>query len=475
MYNILIVANKERTSALSEIIALKGRKAYGVSTSEEALAILQREYFDILVIDDHLSLDETRNILKAAVECNEQIYVNLFLHTTCLKDYIGLINPVTWNIYEQGQKTESLFQNISFIIDRIKKQHRINYLQHRQKNIYQFSDIVHTSKKMSDILSLLEKVAPSDATVMILGESGTGKELIAAATHYSSNRSKENFVAVNCAALHESLLESELFGHEKGAYTGANAVRIGRFEQANAGTIFLDEIGDMSLSIQAKVLRVIQNRSFERLGGNRTINVNVRIIAATNRNLKDEIARGAFREDLYYRLAVVPIILPPLRERGEDILPLAKFFLRKYGYRATKEINDFTPASIKLLEEYKWPGNVRELENIVERAVLISNGPHIDVQDILISDFPQGTLSSQTVASPEQRYQSHNDVPMTRKSQITLPDEGVSLHEVERDLIVQALQRCHGRQNEAAKLLHISSRVINYKIKIHKIAPVEYK
>ncbi|MGA1869436.1 MAG: sigma-54 interaction domain-containing protein [bacterium] len=475
MYNILVVANKERTAALCETIALKGRKAFGVSSADDAFTILKKEFFDILVIDDHLPVSDTREILKAAHQSNEQVYVNMFLDKTGLRDYMDLINPMTWNIYEQGHKIESLFQNISFIIERIKKQHRINYLQHREKNIYKFSDIVYASRKMKNILSLLEKVAPSDATVMILGESGTGKELIAAAIHYSSHRCRENFVAVNCAALHESLLESELFGHEKGAYTGANAVRIGRFEQANEGTIFLDEIGDMSLPIQAKVLRVIQNRSFERLGGNRTINVNVRIIAATNRNLKDEIVRGAFREDLYYRLAVVPVILPPLRERHEDILPLARFFLQKYGHRAGKDIKEFSPASIKILEEYRWPGNVRELENIIERAILISNGPEITEQDLLITDFPTGQLSPQSFRSFEENQQPLVDKPVSCKNQIRLPDQGVSLQEVERDLIVQALQRCHGRQNEAAKLLHISSRVINYKIKIHKIAPSEYK
>lgn len=310
--------------------------------------------------------------------------------------------------------------------------------------------IIYKSDAMARVLALVEKIARTDAAVIILGKSGTGKDLIARTIHSSSDRSNENFVAVNCAALHESLLESELFGHKKGAYTGANAARIGRFEQANEGTIFLDEIGDMSMSIQAKVLRVIQNRSFERLGSNRTINVNVRIIAATNRNLSDEIMRGTFREDLYYRLAVIVLEIPLLRNRKEDILPLVNFFIIKYSKMLNKKIKKFTPAAIQLLQEYSWCGNVRELENLIHRIVII-------IDDEIITDSDLGNIE----------YNLINQKPLSGESN--------ELKKIERNMIIQALIYNNGKQKSAADLLGISPRVINYKIKKkHNIEPIEY-
>jgi transcriptional regulator with GAF, ATPase, and Fis domain len=298
------------------------------------------------------------------------------------------------------------------------------------------------------VLGVVRKVAKSNSTVLIRGETGTGKELIAGAIHHNSLRSARNFVKVNCAALQENLLESELFGHEKGAFTGADRQRIGRFEQADGGTLFLDEIGDMSASTQAKILRVLQEHEFERLGGTRTIRVDVRLIAATNRDLSAMVAAGHFREDLYYRLNVVSVETPPLRERKDDILPLAMHFCRRFGSELKKRLDGLDNDAQKLLVRYNWPGNIRELENAIERAALLAEGTVVAADDLRLGDFAPGGSSS-------------------RDSQtvVRIPPTGIALEDIERQAITEALKMANWVQKDAAELLHISPRVMNYKIK----------
>jgi transcriptional regulator with PAS, ATPase and Fis domain len=281
---------------------------------------------------------------------------------------------------------------------------------------------------------MVEKVAPTDATVLICGESGTGKELVAQAIHQLSRRNSEPFIAVNCGALPESLLESELFGHEKGAFTGADKMKVGRFELAGGGTIFLDEIGDISPSTQIRLLRVLQNRQIERVGGTTTIQIKARTIAATNRNLEEALKEGHFREDLYYRINVFPVYLPPLRDRKEDIPDLVSHFLKKFG----KEENAIEGPALELLMKYRWPGNVRELENVVERALIMSGKGVIREQDLpqhLRNVFLAGGSSS-----------------------IEIPNEGISLEDVEKNLIKEALNKTGGNKSRAAKLLGITRR-----------------
>ncbi len=286
---------------------------------------------------------------------------------------------------------------------------------------------------------------------MILGESGTGKELIARAIHYASLRAEKPFVKVNCAALPESLLESELFGHEKGAFTGAVGRRIGRFEQADQGSIFLDEIGDLSPSLQMKLLRVLQEKEFERVGSNQTIRTDVRVIAATNRNLEEAIKKGTFREDLYYRLNVVTISLPPLRERREDIPPLIEHFLKKYNAENGKKVNSLSKEARDLLMQYGYPGNVRELENIVERAVVLCRGEILGIQDLPLT-LRESKLEALLAEA---------------RGRTTLPD---TLEEIERELITKALENSSGVQTKAADELGISERVLRYKIKKYGIS-----
>jgi len=301
---------------------------------------------------------------------------------------------------------------------------------------------------MQDVYRITRKVARTNASVLLLGETGTGKELIAGATHHNSLRNNRNFVKVNCAALQENLLESELFGHEKGAFTGADKQRIGRFEQADGGTLFLDEIGDMSPSTQAKILRVLQEHEFERLGGTRTLRVDVRLIAATNRDLPAMVQAGQFREDLYYRLNVVSIEMPPLRERKDDIVPLALTFIRKFAGELKKKIDGLEPDAQKLLMRYNWPGNIRELENTIERAILLAEGRAIASVDLRLGEAPT-TSGSRDHAS----------------AIVKIPPTGIPLEEIERHALTEALKMSNWVQKDAAELLSISPRVMNYKIK----------
>src|SRR5436853_5446478 len=262
----------------------------------------------------------------------------------------------------------------------------IEYLRDAQQDRYDFDRIIGNSPSLQRVLDIVRKVAKSNTTVLVRGETGTGKELIAGAIHLNSNRSSRNFVKVNCAALQENLLESELFGHEKGAFTGADKQRIGRFEQADGGTLLLDEIGDMSPNTQAKILRVLQEHEFERLGGTRTIKVDVRLVAATNRDLNAMVDAGTFREDLYYRLNVVSIEMPPLRERKDDIVPLAGSFIKKFAGELKKKIDGLETESQKLLMRYNWPGNIRELENTIERAILLAEGRAVASIDLRLGE-----------------------------------------------------------------------------------------
>ncbi len=316
------------------------------------------------------------------------------------------------------------------------------------KEKFRPSNIVGNSRAMQDVFDMIAQVSRSDATVLIRGESGTGKELVAHAIHYNSRRADKSFIKVNCAALPETVIESELFGHEKGAFTGAINTRKGRFEIADGGTIFLDEIGDLSPTTQIKLLRVIQEREFERVGGNETIRVNVRVVAATNRDLEQLIEQGRFREDLYYRLNVFPVHIPPLRDRKSDVLLLADHFVEKYASRNHVAVRRISTPAIDLLMSYHWPGNVRELENCIERAVLLS------VDEVIHSHHLPPSLQSAESTNTE----LHGTL-----------DE--SLDNLERELILDALKSTRGNMAKAARLLGVTERIIGLRVKKHDIDP----
>ncbi len=319
-------------------------------------------------------------------------------------------------------------------------------LNNELKDRFRPANIIGNSKTMHTVFDLIAQVSRSDATVLIRGESGTGKELVAHAIHYNSARSNKPFIKVNCAALPETVIESELFGHERGAFTGAVASRKGRFELANGGTIFLDEIGDLTPTIQVKLLRVLQEKEFERVGGNETIRANVRIITATNRNLEDLMEKGIFREDLYYRLNVFPVHIPPLRERKSDIMLLTDYFIEKYSEQNHVNIRRISTPAIDLLMAYHWPGNVRELENCIERAVLLST------DEVIHSHHLPPSL--QSAESTDTRLHS------------TLPE---ALDNLERELLLDALKSTKGNMAKAAKLLGITERIMGLRVEKHGI------
>ncbi len=321
-------------------------------------------------------------------------------------------------------------------------------LRRELKTRFDVHNMVGTSNAMQEVYRLIEQVADSNATVLIRGESGTGKDLVAHAVHYNSLRADKPFIKVNCTALPETLLESELFGHEKGAFTGAIERKLGRFERANAGTIFLDEIGDFPPSLQVKLLRVVQFREFERLGGSETIKANVRVIVATHKNLEQQIAEGDFRSDLYYRINVFPIYLPPLRERKDDIMLLADHFLEHFARENGKPITRISTPAIDMLTRYHWPGNIRELENCIERAVLVCE------DDVIRSEHLPPSLQM-----------------VDKRDTTAMPSFTEIIANKERELIVDALKKCGGQQRKAAVELGLTERILGYKIKKYGIYP----
>lgn len=336
--------------------------------------------------------------------------------------------------------------NITGIVEVFRDISQLKELKDRLTDVFQFENIITKDRRMKEILAILPSVAQSKSTVLIQGESGTGKELIAKAVHNNSLRKTKPFITVNCAAIPDTLIESELFGHVKGAYTGAHQDRIGRFELANLGTIFMDEIGDMSLSTQAKLLRVIQEEKFERVGGSKTISVDVRIIAATNKNLLKEVKEGNFREDLYYRISVFPITLPPLRDRKEDIPVLITHYIEKFNREMVKTINNVSPQAMQVLLDYFYPGNIRELRNIIEHAFICSRG-----NTILSEHLPKGMLSTD--------------------GQIDISPDGSSLNNVEKEWIAKVLEKSGGKYQEAARRLGISRTTLWRKLKTYGLMP----
>jgi DNA-binding NtrC family response regulator len=340
---------------------------------------------------------------------------------------------------------------LGLVIAREMEQRRLRseagLLRERLTEKYRFENIVGSSAPMQDVFRTVAQIAGSRASVLVSGESGTGKELIAAAIHQHSPRAKGPFVKLHCAALAESLLESELFGHERGSFTGALTRRDGRFFQANGGTLFLDEIGEISPAVQVKLLRFLQEREFERVGGNQTISVDVRVIAATNRNLPELVTAGKFREDLYYRLNVINLEMPALRARPSDIPLLAVFFLRKYAAENGKEIHGFSGEALERLTAYAWPGNVRELENVVERAVVLARAPEITTTELP----PQLVPHAAEKAAPQ--------IP------------GATLEQIERHAITKTLEATGGSTSQAAAILNISVRKIQYKLHEYQSAP----
>jgi DNA-binding NtrC family response regulator len=412
-----------------------------------AITLLHEGSFDVVVSDLRMGGSDGLEVLRTTKTLHPTTAVILMTAFGSVTTAVEAMKSGASDYVQKPFEIEEMEVKIAKALDVRRLHHELDYLRHTQNDIYDFDRIIGGSGALQKVLAVVRKVAKSTTTALIRGETGTGKELIAGAIHHNSARAGRNFVRVNCAALQENLLESELFGHEKGAFTGADKLRIGRFEQADGGSLFLDEVGDMSPSTQAKILRVLQEHEFERLGGTRTIRVDVRIIAATNRSLVNMVASGLFREDLYYRLNVISVDMPPLRDRKDDIAPLAEFFIRRFSAELKKKIAGLHPDAHKMLLRYNWPGNIRELENAIERAVLLTEGPAISGDDLRLGEI----LSASGEA---------NAVPVVR-----IPPAGVALEDIERHALTEALKMCNWVQKDAAELLSISPRVMNYKIK----------
>ena len=432
---------------LAQAVAEQGHDVEEAPNGNAAIEKLHEGFFDVVVSDLKMGGSTGLEVLKTAKTLHPASAIILMTAFGSVSTAVEAMKSGAFDYVQKPFEIEEMEVKIEKALEMRRMQNQIDYLRHAQGDIYEFDRIIGSSGALEKVLAVVRKVAKSNTTVLVRGETGTGKELIAGAVHHNSHRAARNFVKVNCAALQENLLESELFGHEKGAFTGADKQRIGRFEQADGGTLFLDEIGDMSPNTQAKILRVLQEHEFERLGGTRTIKVDVRLIAATNRDLSTMVETGQFREDLYYRLNVVTMEMPPLRERKDDIAALAGFFIRRFSGELKKKIQGLEPDALKLLMRYQWPGNIRELENAIERAMLLAEGVQISVDDLRLGDTgPTGA-------------------PRDNASVVKIPPTGIPLEEVERIALIEALKMSNWVQKDAAELLAISPRVMNYKIK----------
>jgi two-component system response regulator AtoC len=433
--------------ALVRALTEAGHEVDEAPNGNFAIERLHEGPFDVVLSDLKMGGSDGLDVLRSAKALHPSAAVILMTAFGSVGTAVEAMKIGAFDYVQKPFEIEEMEIKIGKALDYRRMRHEIDYLRHSQNDIYEFDSIVGSSGALQKVLGIVRKVAKSNTTILIHGETGTGKELVAGAIHHNSLRAVRNFVKVNCAALQENLLESELFGHEKGAFTGADKQRIGRFEQADGGTMFLDEVGDMSPSTQAKILRVLQEHEFERLGGTRTLKVDVRLIAAANRSLPAMVASGQFREDLYYRLNVVSVEMPPLRERKEDIEPLAAHFVRKFSGELKKKIDGIAPDAQKMLMRYHWPGNIRELQNALERAVLLTEGRMIAADDLRL-----GEVSA---------FSGDPDAGRV----VRVPPAGVALEEIERQALIESLRMCNWVQKDAAELLHVSPRVINYKIK----------
>jgi two-component system, NtrC family, response regulator AtoC len=448
---VLVVDDEEDLrKAIVDILTLDGFDVDQAGSAEEASEKLSQTAYDVLITDYNLPGKTGVELLEESMVRYPEIIGIVITGYGTIETAVSAIKRGAYNYLTKPFK---LVELPIMVRKGLKERHlrfENQYLRKQLDEKYGFHNIIGTGRAMKRIFELVDTIAGLTSTVLIQGETGTGKELIAKAIHFNSPRKDQKMVSINCGAIPENLLESELFGHVKGAFTGAVQTRIGRFEQANGGTIFLDEIGNMPVSLQVKLLRVLQEREFERVGGNSTVKVDVRIIAATSSNLEQMVKDGTFREDLYYRLNVIPINLPPLRERREDVPLLVQKFIEHFCEAHKLDLKTVSPQVMKALMAYEWPGNVRQLENIVERMVALTGVRPA----ILPTDLP----------SEIQNRDSMNFVPL-----IEIPEEGINFQNVvtdmERELILQSLRKTNGNKKLAAKLLNLKRTTLIEKIK----------
>jgi DNA-binding NtrC family response regulator len=449
-YNILVIDDEAaQRDILTGYLKKKGYKIFPASSGKEGIEITKNNPVDIILSDFKMPDLNGIEVLEQVKKINPEIS---FVIVTAYGTVENAVKAMRLGAFDYIAKPVDL-DELDLMIERIIEHKNLmsenQLLKTQLQEKYKISSIVSQSRKMEEVINVAARVADSKATVLITGENGTGKEVLAKAIHFMSSRKEKPFVAVNVPALTETLLESELFGHEKGAFTGADKLRKGRFEVAHGGTLFLDEVGDIPQSIQVKLLRVLQEHQFERVGGTEKIEVDVRIIAATNKDLEQKIKDGTFREDLYYRLNVVSIKIPSLRERKEDILPMIESFIQKYCKENNKENLEISKEAVDILMKHNYPGNVRELENIVERAVVLTRSKVITLNDLPINI--KGFKEEKSITASEEE---------------TLTEQVEAL---EKQLIFDALQQSGGNQTKAGKLLGLTERNLRYKLKKYDI------
>jgi two-component system response regulator PilR (NtrC family) len=460
MAHILVVDDERSICELLEITFRKeGHRVEVANTVEAAKRKLDSQIFDIVISDVRMPGADGVDLLEYIKEVSPECFFLLITGVPTVETAIAAINAgADRYVIKDHDLVDQLRRAVSGVSENLKWKKEAGYLRRELRRLTGLDNILGQSPKMRAIFELIQTIAPQSSRVLITGESGTGKELVARAIHENSQRAQTPFITINCGAFPETLLESELFGYMKGAFTGANENRQGLFQAAHGGTLFMDEIGNMSLTMQVKLYRVLQEGKVRPLGSNEEIDVDVRVIAATNKDFEKEIAEGRFREDLYYRLSVIPIQLPPLRDRREDIPLLARHFLERFRKSMEKPIEGISPETLRRLEAYDWPGNVRELENTMERAIALESGPEISLGSL--PDRIAGYASSSTMLSNN----GHGSA---------FPAEGVDFEkeiaEAERRYLSAALEKADGVRTKASELLHITYRSFRHYAKKHNL------
>jgi len=448
-YIILVIDDEEsQRNILSGYLRKKGFKIFSAASGSEGVTIVKNNHIDIILSDYKMPDKTGLEVLEEVKQINPEINFVILTAYGTIENAVRAIHLGAYDYISKPVNLDELDILIGKIIEHKNLKSEINLLRNQLQEKHKISSIISGSPIMQEVLSMVSRAAESKATILINGESGTGKEVLAKSIHYITSRKNYPFIAVNIPALPETLLESELFGHEKGAFTGADKAKKGRFELADKGTIFLDEIGDVPLGVQVKLLRVLQEQKIERLGATENLDIDVRIIAATHQDLELKIKEGTFREDLYYRLNIVSVKIPPLRERREDILQLIEHFISKYSKENNKDDIEISREAVDLLMKYNYPGNVRELENIIERAVVLCRDNIITLSDI--PNSIRGFKQEEIITS----------------SDVTLADQVEAL---EKKLIYDALDKSNGNQTLAAKMLGLTERNIRYKIQKYGI------
>ncbi len=436
------------------------------SSGEEALRMLQTDPVDAILLDVHLPDLSGIEVLDKLKQAGETRSVIMMTADPQLDDVKAALRLGAYDFVSKPINFDELSVTLQNALDAGELRTEVETLRDEVRRRAGYHDVVGVSRKITELMKFVYKVAASEATtILVQGESGTGKDLVAKAIHYRSKRAERPFVAINCSAIPETLMEAELFGHEKGAFTDAKAMKKGLFEVADGGTLFLDEIGELSPLLQAKLLRVLEDQVIRRVGGVRDIQVEVRVIAASNRDLEREVREGRFRQDLYYRLAIISIFLPTLRERKEDILPLIDFFLAHYNRKFRKSVQGVSEDTRRLLLNYDWPGNVRELKNALERAMILEEGNLLKPDDLpftVASGRSGPVLTDKSAGAPVEPQPAPGK---RRLPPLSIPEGGTSLEDVEHALVELALQQSHGNQIKAAKLLNISRDALRYKMK----------